>query len=393
MTSLRENLAVDGIAGTEGGAAPLVDINGLEVKSAPPIPTLLVGVRSEFGFEGYADAAEGVDLSSGDSAMIGSQTKTFTAAAILQLDQEGELSITDTLADPKWAKALRWPNGDDITLEMVLSHTAGIPDFTATPQFQEKIGDPTWQPSPEELLEPARKAPPTFPPGKGWSYSNTDYIILGVIIEQVTGNSYEEEMESRFFGPLGLSDTHLYDQPPGRPSMPGYVLSCIQEPPANGGGDAMGPPPCPGGKGEWIPVGAPEDNVWPAIWAAGGIMSTTKDMTAWYTSLVASDDVLDAEHRKLMQTPTEQSKTGIAKELPLLADTVVGDGLGLFEFDYDIGTGYGHPGNIPGYASNTVYFPEEGNEFAATIVAGESDADVAEEGGNDIFTAVSEQLP
>lgn len=94
-----------------------------------------------------------------------------------------------------------------------------------------------------------------------------------------------------------------------------------------------------------------------------------------------------------MQTPTEQSKTGIAEELPLLADTVVGDGLGLFEFDYDIGTGYGHPGNIPGYASNTVYFPEEGNEFAATIVAGESDADVAEAGGNDTFTAVSEQLP
>lgn len=155
------------------GSAPPIGVDGLVVETAPPVPTVLLGVRDANGFTAYADAAEGIDLAPDSTMMIGSQTKTFTAAAILQLDQEGALSIQDTLPDPKWADVLRWPNAEAITIEMVLSHTAGIPEFVATEGFQKGMSDPAWTPGPQEMLAFARSAKPTFAPGEGWHYSNT----------------------------------------------------------------------------------------------------------------------------------------------------------------------------------------------------------------------------
>jgi CubicO group peptidase (beta-lactamase class C family) len=152
---------------------------------------------------------------------------------------------------------------------------------------------------------------------------------------------------------------------------------------------ADGPPACPSGAGEWRPMAPPYDQIWPLIWAAGGIQSSTSDMTSWITRLVATDDVLDAEHRRLMQTPVTHSKVGIAEQFPRsLAASMVGYGLGLIVFEYDIGTGYGHTGNTPGYSSNSVYFPGHGNDFAMTIVAGESVVEVAADGSNAIATAI-----
>lgn len=396
--------------GSGAGSTPLVGADGLVVETAPPVPTLLLGVRDASGFKGYADAAEGIDLSPTNTVMIGSQTKAFTAAAILQLDQEGVLSIKDSLADPQWADALRWPNAEAITIEMVLSHTSGIPDFVATDGFQKGMSDPSWAPTPEEILRFARDAEPTFAPGEGWHYSNTNYIILGVIIERVTGNAYAAELHTRFFEPLGLSHTQVYGAASTGPTMPSYVLWCENraEPSAIANGRAEtaapkpseaqrgaapkaadGPPACPSGSGQWLPMTAPYDQIWPLIWAAGGILSTTEDMTRWITHLVATDDVLDPEHRKRMQTPVPQSKPGIDKQFPRdMAASMAGYGLGLIVFDYDIGTGYGHSGSIPGYASNSVYFPGEGDNFAITIVVGESKVEAAANGSNAIAAAI-----
>ncbi len=398
MTAVRERHATDGLGGSAAGSAPLMTSNGFVAETGLPSPTLLLGVRDAAGFKAYADAAAGVDVSPADTAMIGSQTKTFTAAAILQLDQEGRLSIKESLADPKWADVVRWPNGEAITLEMLLSQTSGIPDFTTTKAFQQGMSDPAWAPTPADLLDLARTAEPTFAPGDGWSYSNTGYILLGVIIEKVTGKSYASELEDRFFGPLGLSDTHLYSGSTVAPTMPSYVISCAVEPEPGSGednspptGKSDGPPPCPAGKAKWLPMAKPFDHVWPIIWAAGGVQSSTRDMSQWITDLVIGDDVLDADHRRLMQTPVPQSRDGIARQFPSLAGTMTGYGLGLCIFTYDIGTGFGHAGNIPGYASNSVYFPGHGNDFALTVVAGDTEADVVAAGMNLLATAVRAQ--
>ncbi len=282
-----------------------VDLSeGRPIKQTQPYPGLLVGARDKNGFDTYASSAPGHNLPASSTAMIGSQAKTFTATAILQLDQEGELSIKDTLADPRWSDVLDWPNANNITIEMVLSHTAGIPEFTATKQVQKNVGDPDWNSTPEDLLGLVRGELASYPPGKGWEYSNTDYIILGLIIEKVTGNSYASELDSRFLRPLGLPDTYLYGDPKRDPSMTGFYLWCRGASMSDAGfagagiasssGTGGGAPKCPSRVGEWLPVSEPYTNSWPIIWAAGG----------------------------------------------------KGYGLGMGYFKYDIGKAYGHPGNI-----------------------------------------------
>jgi D-alanyl-D-alanine carboxypeptidase len=380
MTVLREQYGT-----AAGSSEPLVDVEGRTITTVEPYPGLLAGVRDAEGFAGYASSGAGVDLLPAGTAMVGSQTKTFTAAAILQLDQEGVLSIEDTLADPRWAEVLRWPDAEEITLEMVLSHTAGIPEFAATRGFQEKVADPSWQPRPARLLDFVRDAPALFPPGSDWMYSNTDYIILGLIIEQVTGNSYADEIARRFIDPLGLSDTYLHGYESSDPTTTGYDLWCkgAPRPDSSSTSDDDGPPAaCPTTVGEWLPIGATDHSSWPIIWAAGSMVSSTADLTTWITALVSTDEVLDAAHRELMQTPVPQSPAGIAKQIPQFGAFLTGYGLGMFQFSYDIGVGYGHPGNIEGFASSSVYLPGDGNDFAMTVIADQTRADVMADGGN-----------
>ena len=383
MASLRENLGNIPV-----GTEPLRDVEGSKITKLTPYPGLLAGARDARGFSGYVSSSPDDDLASGDIALAGSQTKTFTAAAILQLDQEGLLSIKDTLADPKWAKTLRWPNGKNITIEMVLSHTAGIPDFTATKGFQKTVANAA-SPSPNDLLDLVRNEPALFPPGETWAYSNTDYIIAGLIIEQVTGNSYASELRSRFLDPLELTQTYLFGDPKTDPTMIGYYLKCLDAQESTGSGNGE-KPECKSGVGAWSPVTAPYTNSWPIIWAAGSIASSTTDLTKWITELVSTDNVLDAEHREMMQKPVPQSKSAIKQQHPQWAKFWTGYGLGMATFEYDIGTGFGHPGNIEGYASISLYFPGDDNSFAMTLIASQTHADVAAEGGNDMATVIKQ---
>ena len=113
-----------------------------------------------------------------------------------------------------------------------------------------------------------RNAPALFPPGSGWVYSNTDYIILGLIIEQVTGNSYADEIARRFIEPLGLADTYLYGYESSDPTATGYDLWCMgaPRPDSSSSSDDDGPPEaCPTTVGEWLPIGATDHSSWPTI--------------------------------------------------------------------------------------------------------------------------------
>ena len=186
------------------------DPDGSQTAGAEPFPVLpylLVGVRDRDGYRGYVSPKVGMRPAT-DVASVGSSTKSFTAALVLQLDQEGKLSIDDTLADPRWNNVINWPNAQNITLRMVLAHTAGIPDYEGSAAFATQRLDPDWDPTPQEVIGFARALPPYFKPGADWHYSNTDYQILGLIIEAVTGNSYADELARRFFRPLGLTYTY-----------------------------------------------------------------------------------------------------------------------------------------------------------------------------------------
>jgi D-alanyl-D-alanine carboxypeptidase len=152
-----------------------------------------------------------------DRFRIGSITKTFVATLVLQLADEHVLSLDDTL-DRRLPGMI--PNGGAISLRQLLQHTSGLFDYAADPAtFAPFAHDPGHAWSPRDLVAIARRHQPGFPPGAGWGYSNTNYVLLGLVVEAVTHRPLGEELARRIFRPLHLSatsfdtDGHFSDRP------------------------------------------------------------------------------------------------------------------------------------------------------------------------------------
>ncbi|MDA2275579.1 serine hydrolase, partial [Bacillus cereus] len=156
---------------------------------------------------------------------IGSVTKTFTATVVLQLVGENRLKLDDYIED--WLPGVIQGNGYDgnkITIRQILNHTSGIAEYSRSKDAD--FTDTKKSYTAEDLVKMGISLPPDFAPGKGWSYSNTGYVLLGILIEKVTGNSYAEEIENRIIEPLKLSNTFLPGNSsviPGTNHARGYV--------------------------------------------------------------------------------------------------------------------------------------------------------------------------
>jgi CubicO group peptidase (beta-lactamase class C family) len=139
---------------------------------------------------------------------IGSITKQFTAAAILKLQEQGKLNIDD----PIFKYIPDWPRGREVTLRHLLTHSSGIHNFTAKPGFQTNVTAPI---SLETLVDSFKHDPYDFAPGDKFRYDNSGYVLLGLVIEKVSGKTYESCLRQMFFEPLGMKDTGVY--PSGAP--------------------------------------------------------------------------------------------------------------------------------------------------------------------------------
>jgi D-alanyl-D-alanine carboxypeptidase len=293
---------------------------------------------------GSADPPGSEPLEVRDRFHIGSITKTFTAALVMQLDQEGLLSIDDPIST--W---IDYPDGSQITIAMLLGHTSGVADFTDNSEY-------TSTESPERSIELAKELAPVFPPGSGWSYSNTNYTMLGVIAERATRSTWQEEIESRFLEPLELTDTYLWTGDPRPPTVDGSRLAC------SGPGEPKCDPPESGL--ELLSVADGFD--WTVAWSAGSLVSTPADVTRWMRALV-SGDVLDREHRALMTTATPQSEASRASAPAFGNLRWTGNGLGLFRYEIEgQGVGWGHEGLINGFTANTVHMVDREITVALT---------------------------
>jgi CubicO group peptidase (beta-lactamase class C family) len=203
---------------------------------------------------------------------IGSLTKQFTAALVLKLQEDGKLSLSDTVgarlpdAPAAWSK---------ITVTQLLHHVSGIPDFTADPRF------PVWSASPRtprEIIELVADKPLDFATGSKFAYSNTNYEVLGLIIEKASGETYAQVLRSRLLGPLDLKDTGL--------DADDLVL------PRRALGYAGGPAGWTYARSESMSV----------PWAAGSMYSTTRDLARWSAALYGGR-VLSAASLAQMTTP------------------------------------------------------------------------------------------
>jgi CubicO group peptidase (beta-lactamase class C family) len=156
----------------------------------------------ESGF-GYADIENNVLVSKETKFRIGSITKQFTAAAIMKLAEQGKLKLHDPLI--KYIPD--FPKGKDVTIRSLLTHTSGIHSYTGDPRFLERVTKPI---SPKDLIDEIKKYDYDFEPGTNWAYNNSGYFILGYIVEQVSGTSFDNYLKKTFFTPLGMKNTGVY---------------------------------------------------------------------------------------------------------------------------------------------------------------------------------------
>ena len=193
---------------------------------AAAAPGAIVGVSTPQGtwthVYGVADPATGAPMTSDMHMRIGSVTKTFTGTLILQLAQDGKLSLSDTI--DKYITGI--PNGNRITLAMLANMTSGIASYYTKPFLQRYFGDPSTVFTPDELVGYGVAASPIFSPGARFDYSNTNTILLGKVIEKVTGEPLGQALQRRILTPLSLSSTSFPDTSPAIPAPhpQGYTL-------------------------------------------------------------------------------------------------------------------------------------------------------------------------
>jgi D-alanyl-D-alanine carboxypeptidase len=287
--------------------------------------------------EGNIDPA--TPMRAEDTFRAGSILKPFISTVVLQLVEEGKLSLDDPLpAVLPGRVTARFPDAAHITVRMLLDHTSGIPDYTHGTFDAKVLANPQRHWRVDEFLDLAAAHPPLFAPGKGWGYSNTDYNLLGLVIERSAGKPWRALVRERIIDRLGLKHTSLPE--PGHNSI---------------GSDTA--------HGYELVNGKLRDvtDVDPSMAdAAGGdaLLTTTADLARFLKALLAGQLFEQAKTLKEMLTFVD------AKGAPGL----VGYGLGLERYELPGGVEViGHAGGTAGYLSFVGHLPAQGVDVAMVI--------------------------
>jgi D-alanyl-D-alanine carboxypeptidase len=254
-----------------------------------------------------------------DHLRIASVAKAFSGAAALSLVSKGDLALDDMIGE-------RLPDLPDtwskVTLRQLLGHTSGLPDFSKSADFLAAVqASPKKAPSPRKLLAFVANKPLRFLPGSRYHYSNSDNIVVGLMVEAATKNTYESQLKDQVNGPLGLTKTSL----PAGPKLPepfihGYDNDPSQQPPED--------------LSEIIAAG------W--SWASGGIVSSPADLNRFIRGYVGGQ-LFSAK----TQTQQRRIVEGGRSEPPGPGKNAAG--LAIFRYVTKCGTVWGHTGNTPGY--------------------------------------------
>jgi D-alanyl-D-alanine carboxypeptidase len=273
---------------------------------------------------GLADLRGRVALRGGDRFRAGSITKSFVAVVVLQLVREGRLSLDDSVQRRLPGLV---PNGRLVTIRQLLAHTSGIADYTADELFLRRTASEpgrTWRP--RELVDRAVRMGPVGPPGGRFSYASTNYILLGLVVERVTGTTVGEQLQRRIFAPLRLRDTSFVPgaRVTGRHAH-GYAPS------AHDGivGSLATARDRSAASASWA-------------WAAGAVVSSAPDLSRFFRALLAG--------RLLPKRLLEQMRPAPGARY----------GLGLATFRTPCGPAVGHTGNLLGTVSAAWSTPDGG---------------------------------
>jgi D-alanyl-D-alanine carboxypeptidase len=284
-------------------------------------PGVIVGVRvghtTWTATRGVTDTVSGTPVSVDDNTRVGSVTKTFTGTLILQLVDKGKVKLDDTIQ--RWFPQL--PDAGAITIRELGDMSSGIDSYSANPTFQQAyFADPTRVWTPQELVAAGTSQPRLFAPGHGFFYSNTNFVMLGLIIQQVTGKPYAQVLRDNILRPLDLKHTIFPDNNViPSPSWHGYTTQ--------GTADNQ-----PVDSTAWSPSSA---------FAAGEMISNLRDMLTWGRAVGTGATITAAAQRARLHGNPSSAKGGR-------------------EYAFAIGTDHGwlaHDGEIPGFNAQLAYYP------------------------------------
>lgn len=296
---------------------------------------------------GLADKESGRAMTPSSRMLAASIGKTFVAASVLALADDGRVDLDERVAvwlgEEDWFDRL--PNHESITVRHLLTHTSGISNHVEAPlfaaAFAEKWPEAENSLTPRTLVEFVLDRAPLFAPGSDWSYTDTGYVLLGMIVEKVVGRSYYEELNERFLSPLELKLTSPSDKRELSGLATGYMDS----------ENAFGLPETTtdsSGRMHWNPA---------IEWTGGGLVSNSLDLARW-GKLLFEGRALDGDYLdQLLRAVAVDADNGSVR---------YGAGVSV-HLEASGGTWYGHSGWIPGYTSTLRYYVEENAAMAFQI--------------------------
>jgi D-alanyl-D-alanine carboxypeptidase len=295
-----------------------------------PIPATLIGVWDDKGRSfirafGYADLEKRMPLTPADHFRIGSNTKTFVISVLLQLVGEKKLSLDDPLSH--FSLGVSVPNAEHITVRELADMRSGLFEAYATPQFERLNMKAPHDFDPRTLVAWAVRQKPYFAPGKGYHYSNTNYLLLGLIIGEITKDNVGDQIRKRLLEPFGLTQT-TYPQTEAMPApwAHGYELDKQRN---------------------WVDV----SNTIPVLFmgSAGAMISDMNDIRRWVKLYATGQASGASTYRDLVNC------------IPFLGNTSFGLGI-------TCSAGwYGYTGALPGYNTADYYSPGTGITIVAWI--------------------------
>lgn len=281
---------------------------------------------------GFADLASKVHLKPCNITRVGSTVKTFTAVTILLLQEEGLLDIDDPIKNYLSEADLNGlENASQSSIRQLLQHSSGIYNYIQNVQFQTaSLNDliKIWQP--EELLDYARNKDAYFSPGTDVLYSNTNYILLGMIIDRVAGKPFYEVFEEKIFKPLGL----MYTQFAATDPVPDGIIRGYVDLYSN-----------------LNLVNATYYSGWDYYTADGGLISNSNDLAIFITQLFQGNLLSQESLNEMLSWKALKDGDGEGFETFY--------GLGIFRIETDYGPAYLHSGDAIGYFASMVYFPDQ----------------------------------
>lgn len=283
---------------------------------------------------GWADRETKKAMTPETLMIQGSVGKTYASAIALQLVYDKKLSLEEKvstyLGQEPWFEQL--PNARDITVKMLMNHTSGIMRYELDPKFTDDLTrQPTKVWTPAERVSYVLGKKPPFAAGKGWDYSDTNYIVLGMIIEKITGKSIEGLIKTKLLEPLGLKQTMSSD----RLTIPGLAQGYAGNQNPFGGKELM-----LNTDGSMI--------VNPQFeWTGGGMASTPADLARW-AKLMYEGKAFDASMMPIMLEGVSAPMLGREAKY----------GLGVILRPTPLGKTYGHSGFFPGYMTEVMYWTD-----------------------------------